>query len=220
MNSQGTVRYMAPEALRAEPLTPAADIYSLGITMWQLKHRQLPYSWIECNEIVAYQVVKNDLRPNKKPTKTFLEPSSAQKQHINCFCQNLTASSHLSYYSLENLRNMLVKSSNDSCEASKLLSEIIPTHIKKAPVCQRLPFTNLNVKSLKELKKDKNLKPSGLENKCNGHDLKKIFAHNMFWRSMFKESIYEDICKCCWYSDFRARPNSKELLQRLQQLLL
>uniref|UniRef100_A0A1A9WQM4 Protein kinase domain-containing protein n=1 Tax=Glossina brevipalpis TaxID=37001 RepID=A0A1A9WQM4_9MUSC len=66
---KGTVRYMAPEALKEEYLTSSADIYSLGITLWQMKYRRLPYHWLECNEMVAYQVVKNNLRPTAWPSR-------------------------------------------------------------------------------------------------------------------------------------------------------
>ncbi|XP_017835403.1 proto-oncogene serine/threonine-protein kinase mos [Drosophila busckii] len=63
-SARGTLRYMSPEALRAAPLSSAADIYSLGITMWQLQARRLPYQTLNCNESIAYQVVKHELRPD------------------------------------------------------------------------------------------------------------------------------------------------------------
>ncbi|XP_068147787.1 serine/threonine-protein kinase mos [Drosophila tropicalis] len=62
--NSGTLRYMSPEALRSTTLTAAADVYSLAITMWQLENRQMPYHWLTCNEVIAYQVVKHDLRPD------------------------------------------------------------------------------------------------------------------------------------------------------------
>ena len=38
-----TLAYASPEQLRAEPLTPAADIYSLGVVLFQLLTDHLPY---------------------------------------------------------------------------------------------------------------------------------------------------------------------------------
>ncbi|BFG04559.1 proto-oncogene serine/threonine-protein kinase mos [Drosophila madeirensis] len=63
-NGRGTLRYMSPEALRSDPLSDASDIYSLAITMWQMQSRRLPYHTLTCNESIAYQVVKHELRPD------------------------------------------------------------------------------------------------------------------------------------------------------------
>ncbi|XP_053687308.1 dual specificity protein kinase zak2 [Sabethes cyaneus] len=66
---RGTIRYMAPELLRAMGnISEAADIYSLGITMWQLIERRDPYDSIVSNEAVAYNVVKKKLRPDSVTT--------------------------------------------------------------------------------------------------------------------------------------------------------
>ncbi|KAJ3611490.1 hypothetical protein NHX12_021505 [Muraenolepis orangiensis] len=58
----GTYTHRAPELLRGESITPKADIFSFGITLWQLITRQQPY----CNrdrEQVVYAVVAYHLRP-------------------------------------------------------------------------------------------------------------------------------------------------------------
>ena len=41
----GTFAYRAPELLKGECPTPKADIYSLGICLWQLLTREQPYGW-------------------------------------------------------------------------------------------------------------------------------------------------------------------------------
>lgn len=78
---------MSPETLREEHLCPAADVYSLGITMWQMKTRLTPYEWLESNDMVAYQVVKHHLRPNSTihfrneiPVKQFISTSNCEKE--------------------------------------------------------------------------------------------------------------------------------------------
>lgn len=55
---------MAPEMLRKYSVSPAADVYALGITIWQVLHRRQPYAGISNEDQVIYRVVKNNLRPS------------------------------------------------------------------------------------------------------------------------------------------------------------
>ncbi|XP_058119968.1 serine/threonine-protein kinase mos [Anopheles ziemanni] len=71
--NRGTIRYMSPELLCGQQRTvdgvsERADIYSLGVTMWQLHEGRFPYEDIKCNEVVAYNVVKKGLRPDSVST--------------------------------------------------------------------------------------------------------------------------------------------------------
>jgi serine/threonine protein kinase len=76
----GTIRYMAPEALQGALLvTPAADIFSFGITMWQLQEKRHPYNDIESNETVAYNVVKKRLRPDSIVLRRTVSEPAATK---------------------------------------------------------------------------------------------------------------------------------------------
>jgi len=43
-NRYGVLPYVAPEVLRGDPYTPAADIYSLGMIMWEMSSNEPPYS--------------------------------------------------------------------------------------------------------------------------------------------------------------------------------
>lgn len=69
----GTMRYLSPEILKNEPVSPASDIFAVGITLWQMKSRESPYHWIDCNHSVAYKVVKYDIRPDSGPEDVYFE---------------------------------------------------------------------------------------------------------------------------------------------------
>lgn len=72
-NARGTIRYMAPELLRGVgSVNEMADVYSFGITMWQLSENKDPYHTITSNEAVAYNVVKKKLRPDSVTTGEIL----------------------------------------------------------------------------------------------------------------------------------------------------
>ena len=58
----GTFAYRAPELLKGEAPTCKADIYSLGICLWQLLTRQQPYG-SENLYVVVFGVVAYNLRP-------------------------------------------------------------------------------------------------------------------------------------------------------------
>ncbi|KAM8711460.1 hypothetical protein ACLKA7_000580 [Drosophila subpalustris] len=89
-NAKGTLRYMSPEALRCATLTCASDIYSLGITMWQLQARRLPFYTLSCNETIAYHVVKHHLRPDDYARLEELQLGTdyaANPPSIGCHCK-------------------------------------------------------------------------------------------------------------------------------------
>ncbi|XP_078682153.1 serine/threonine-protein kinase mos-like [Branchiostoma floridae x Branchiostoma belcheri] len=58
----GTFAYRAPELMRGEPPTTRADIYSYGITLWQMRAREHPYTG-ENPHVVIFGVVANNVRP-------------------------------------------------------------------------------------------------------------------------------------------------------------
>jgi proto-oncogene serine/threonine-protein kinase mos len=52
----GTVIYCAPEIFTNKLVTPKADIYSFGITMWQMMTRTIPFADFEAHSII-YRVI-------------------------------------------------------------------------------------------------------------------------------------------------------------------
>jgi len=59
---EGTFVYRAPELLKGEAPSPKADIYSLGICLWQLLTREQPYGSKNMYAVV-FGVVAYNLRP-------------------------------------------------------------------------------------------------------------------------------------------------------------
>ena len=47
LGTAGTAAYMAPEQIRAEPVSPATDIYSLGVLSFELLSGQRPFTGLE-----------------------------------------------------------------------------------------------------------------------------------------------------------------------------
>jgi len=58
--------YRAPELLRGGAVTPAADVYSLGVTLWQLRSRAAPYAGRDSHALVFAVVAYHD-RPDTSP---------------------------------------------------------------------------------------------------------------------------------------------------------
>ena len=64
----GTYAYRAPELLKGQPPTFRADVYSYGITLWQMRSRETPFG-SQNQHVVIFGVVAKGLRPpNPDPT--------------------------------------------------------------------------------------------------------------------------------------------------------
>lgn len=59
----GTFAYRAPELLKGELPSEKADMYSLGICLWQMLFREHPYG-LESHFVVIFGVVAHHLRPS------------------------------------------------------------------------------------------------------------------------------------------------------------
>ncbi|XP_077991278.1 serine/threonine-protein kinase mos-like [Glandiceps talaboti] len=62
----GTFAYRAPELLRGDAPTTKADIYSFGVTLWQMVTREQPFAG-ENQHVVIFGVVAYHLRPSFEP---------------------------------------------------------------------------------------------------------------------------------------------------------
>lgn len=49
---KGTPGYVAPEVIRGYPPSPPSDVYSLGVTAWQMISRELPFAKMHSHTIL------------------------------------------------------------------------------------------------------------------------------------------------------------------------
>ncbi|XP_030560554.1 serine/threonine-protein kinase mos [Drosophila novamexicana] len=189
-SAKGTLRYMSPEALCAAPLSSASDIYSLGISMWQLQARRLPFYTLNCNESIAYQVVKHELRPDNF---ALLEALQLGLPLNGCYCAKSWRSNatDLSYVNEINPHLDVVLSRDLYKKARRNLS-FDATHgrVHKRHKQRKQP-------RLTEYFDD----PSTIPATC-------------------LESAYSELYKSCWLSQPELRLNAFQLQKRLELILV
>ncbi len=60
--TMGTLRYMSPEQVRGESLSPASDVFSLGLVLYELAAGKHPFS-AESSAQIAYSIATNRAAP-------------------------------------------------------------------------------------------------------------------------------------------------------------
>ncbi|XP_045467994.1 serine/threonine-protein kinase mos [Harmonia axyridis] len=80
---QGTIPYAAPELLRGMEPTEKSDVYSLGITIWQIEYRKSPYENWSSSKCLVYNVVKSNVRPEYEKNNQVIT-----KLFLNCWKEN------------------------------------------------------------------------------------------------------------------------------------
>jgi serine/threonine-protein kinase len=61
----GTPEYMAPEAARGEPLTPAADVYALGLLFYEMVTGEVPFPGDTAIAVLRRQLFEAPLPPRR-----------------------------------------------------------------------------------------------------------------------------------------------------------
>ncbi|XP_041357779.1 serine/threonine-protein kinase mos-like [Gigantopelta aegis] len=83
-NLTGTFAYRAPELLKGHAPTTQADIYSFGITSWQMFARENPYG-DQNQHMVIFCVVSQNLRPSLPDVKDDPFESMYQDLYTQCW---------------------------------------------------------------------------------------------------------------------------------------
>src|SRR5207244_2311864 len=60
---RGTVRYIAPEVAKGGPVDERADLYSLGVTLYQVTTRQLPFEGESTLSVIKKHLDRAPERP-------------------------------------------------------------------------------------------------------------------------------------------------------------
>ena len=68
----GTFAYRAPELLKGKSVSSKADIYSLGICLWQFWSREFPYNGMNQHAVI-FRVCASNLRPSFSGEKSIPE---------------------------------------------------------------------------------------------------------------------------------------------------
>src|SRR5438128_9263646 len=84
--AMGTISYMAPEQLDGRDITPAADVFSLGIVLYEMAAGHRPFEGATTGEVVSSILTKaprpvHDVRPDIPPKlEAVIEKSLAKKE--------------------------------------------------------------------------------------------------------------------------------------------
>lgn len=78
----GTYAYRAPELFKGQYPSKKSDIYSTGISMWQMRERRTPYENVH-HHIIAFKVVSQ----NRRPSIRLLDASVEETMYKDIFTQ-------------------------------------------------------------------------------------------------------------------------------------
>ncbi len=230
---------MSPDILQGFNSGLPDDIYSFGITMWQLKSNVDPYCNTPSNEFVAYHVVKNNLRPDSQLKLFGIDgKENVKTMRFTEFNTNDSVCSNISSYHLNVIEqpssNVLTpKTPNNKRRPSK--AKFLSTgHIHKnlkvnlsltSTAVKKLDFnlmSNVNRMpfSSRSLNRNQSMVMHKLcESTDDNNNLATLFndshQHLSKEKKMKIENSYENIYKQCWNGEAIKRPSSQAILELL-----
>lgn len=246
---QGTIRYMSPELLKGLRNTPSDDIYSLGITMWQLKHNKQPYHSITSNEEIAYKVVKTHLRPDAKSLE--LNKNHEINHHnalhsMGCtHCDSLTSSLILPKM-LEMVTSSELYCPPPDFNTKQIMDQFLSAHRLRKNISffvnqnqnlvgRKLQFSPIPKKFFSKTKSDAVQNQQINKKKFNGtkekllipdgclvsaNEILEYFSNSSVIQNEEElEQKYEHIYQKCWHFKLTERPSALELINNIQLIL-
>lgn len=223
----GTIRYTAPELLQGSLPTFSIDVYSFGILMWQLKEHAIPYESIKSNEVIIWQVVKNNLRPDS----TILRLN--EKLHGKCEIKRREYSSKLIPCRSNLLSSAVIKTPIRSLTPKKCNLSIINSNKKLSKSDFKHKFLP-NSSTKRNLIRKSLFEPNYLESLNNRsdseseNDIISIFTdlltdHELYLRKeedLFKiENEYVRLYKDCWNENQHLRPNVEKIAHLIEKFI-
>ncbi|KAJ6636679.1 Serine/threonine-protein kinase-transforming protein mos [Pseudolycoriella hygida] len=215
----GTIRYMSPDILQGFNIGFHDDIYSFGITMWQLKSNVDPYNNIPSNEIVAYHVVKNRLRPDSKHDAINVnEKGNSDLMKCDVFTTNkslnIKSAKQTELFQLLTPKNRKTMELTFLSTGHRKQTNLFPSTISCKSI-RKLDFNLMSNKSSKNRDAPMVKHKLGniddiLSNKKNMANLfKDNFQHLSNEKKIKMENLYQNIYKQCWEHEAAKRPSSE-----------
>jgi serine/threonine protein kinase len=217
---QGTARYSAPEVLQNSTIDCFADIFSLAIIMWQMKEVELPYGSIYSNEIIIWNVVKNNLRPDSIDSSS---PKIKSTLQVN---EKKSCKTEIKFLQVEKFISspLTPKSYNRG-------SELIPKIINKTLKLQektlygsnqknRIRKSRTSLESCRKLFTNLQSVPSVIE--TSEQNFIDCFIDTHIYapdKILLLESEYIKIYKHCWSQDPSTRYSADEICKSLNNMI-
>lgn len=227
---------MSPDILQGFTVDLHDDIYSFGITMWQLKTHTDPYCNISSNDFVAYHVVKNNLRPDSQLKDHGLNESSSDilgldtlnvdtsnrnkitiEQPFSFLTPNIkTKPSDSRFLSTGHTKkHRTIKTFMSSKAIKKLDFNVMSSTTKcRSPLTFQSVNVNVPVKQIKN-----NTKEIALDKENYVNFFKDTYLDLPLERKEEIENAYCNIYKECWQQKAVERPSSHVVFDLLQSIL-
>lgn len=214
----GTCRYAAPEILLNLEPDCSADIFSFAIMMWQLKENKIPYEKIHANEIVIWNVVKNDIRPDSRKIARWSDEANISNRSSNLLEETSQGcKSECSYLRAAKFITLTPKSINrNSLKIPEILINRYGSH-------QSNRIYNSNKRLLRKKLFESKLSPKIKgDDKGSRDDIQNLFIDRLTRsaESVWKvEMEYVNLYRKCWSRDKSCRYVAKEVYNILQKLI-
>lgn len=233
---QGTVRYSAPELLQGLKPRYSTDIYSLAIIMWQLKENEIPYESIRSNDIIIWQVVKNNLRPDS----TFLLLTELNTE--NCFDEKLQRNISHQYCKSDLMFHEMIKNiakplTPTTFKVKGGIKNLSRTDFRKkrdmlftkhdcgiSQACSKKVDIRKNLFDCKSLDLSERIEDDeyedDLENNYHSNILVDKKLHLRSCKKLFQiDNEYVKLYKLCWHQKESLRPNIVNIFNLIQKFL-